>query len=75
MRNKGGREDDKCLGFSSHSGDRRSFFSEIGRHVSSTKPIQLNVAYSIGWSERKRKYNYSKMAAKLKYKRTPITTM
>jgi hypothetical protein len=33
MRNKGGREDGKYLGFSSYCGDRRSFFSEIGRHL------------------------------------------
>ncbi len=38
-------------------------------------PIQLNVPQSIGWSERKRKQNYSKTAAKLKYKRMVITTM
>ncbi len=33
MRNKGGREDVKCLGFSSHCGDRHSFFSEICRYL------------------------------------------
>jgi hypothetical protein len=35
----------------------------------------LNVAYSVSWSKRRWKYNYSKMAAKLKTKRTSITTM
>jgi hypothetical protein len=71
MRNKGGREDGKCLGFSSHCGDRRYFFSEIDRHVSSTKPIQLNVAYSIGKGNR----IIQRLAAKLKHKTTSITTM
>jgi hypothetical protein len=33
MRNKGGREDVKCLDFSSLCGDRRSFFSEIDRRL------------------------------------------
>ncbi len=47
-----------------------------GQHqnVSSTTHIQLNVAYSISWSERKRKYNYSMMAPNFR-KRTSITTM
>jgi hypothetical protein len=31
--------------------------------------------YSLGWSERKRKRNYFKMATKLKEKRTSITTV
>ncbi len=35
----------------------------------------LNIAYSVSWSKRKWKYKYSKMAAKLKTKRTSITTM
>ncbi len=48
---------------------------EVWLTVSSTMPIWLNIAYSIGCSERKRKYNYSKMAAILKYKRTSITTI
>jgi hypothetical protein len=41
---------------------------EVQLTFSSTTPIRLKVA-SIGWSERKRKKNYIKMAAKLKYKR------
>jgi hypothetical protein len=44
-------------------------------NVSSSMPTRLNVAYSISWSRRKWKYKYSKMAAKLKNKRTSITTM
>jgi hypothetical protein len=43
--------------------------------VNSTTPIRLSVAYSISGSKPKRKYNYSMMAAKLKYTRTSITTM
>jgi hypothetical protein len=30
---------------------------EVQQTVSSTTPIWLNVAYSIGWNERKRKQN------------------
>jgi hypothetical protein len=45
------------------------------QNVSSTMPTRLNVAYSISWSERKRKYNYSKMAANVREKRMSITTM
>jgi hypothetical protein len=45
------------------------------QNVSSTTPTQLNVAYSISWSEQKRKFNYSKMAANFREKRTSITTM
>jgi hypothetical protein len=44
-------------------------------NVSSTTPIQLNVAYSVSWSEQKRKNNYSKMATNFRDKRTLITTM
>jgi hypothetical protein len=33
MRNKIGREDGKCLFFSLHCGDQRSFVSEIGRYL------------------------------------------
>jgi hypothetical protein len=36
------------------------------QNVSSITPIQLNVAYSISWSERKKKFNYSKMATSFK---------
>jgi hypothetical protein len=42
------------------------------QNVSSTMPTRLNVAYSISWSERKRKYNYSKMAANFREKRTTM---
>jgi hypothetical protein len=35
-------------------------------NICSTKPFRSNDAYSICWFKRKRKYNYSKMAAKLK---------
>jgi hypothetical protein len=45
------------------------------QNVSSTTPIQLNIAYSISWSEQKRKYNYFKMAANFRDKRTSVTTM
>jgi hypothetical protein len=45
------------------------------QNVCSTTPIRLNVAYSVSWSKRKWKYNYSKKVAKLKTKRTSITTM
>ncbi len=34
-------------------------------NICSTTPIWLNDAYSISWSKRKWKQNYSKMAAKL----------
>jgi hypothetical protein len=44
-------------------------------NVSSTTPIQLNIAYSISWSERKRKYNYSKIATNFRDKRTSFTTV
>jgi hypothetical protein len=43
------------------------------QNVISTMPIQLNVAYSISLSERKRKYNYSKMATNFRDKRTSVT--
>jgi hypothetical protein len=45
------------------------------QNVCSTTPNWLNIAYSVSLSKRKWKYNYSKMAAKLKTKRTSITTM
>ncbi len=38
------------------------------RAVGSITPIWLSIAYSIGWGERIRKRNQSKMVAKLKYK-------
>jgi hypothetical protein len=48
---------------------------EVRRTASHTSPIQLNVAYSFGWSKQKRKHVFSKMAAKFKYKRKSITTL
>ncbi len=45
------------------------------QNVSSTTPIQLNVAYSISWRERKRNQNYSKMVSNFRDKRTLTTTM
>jgi hypothetical protein len=41
----------------------------------STNTTQKVDDQSLGWSERKRKQNYFKMAAKLKEKRTSITTV
>jgi hypothetical protein len=46
MRNKGGREDVKCLGFSSHCGDRRSFFSEICRHLGKSNYEGISISIS-----------------------------
>ncbi len=43
--------------------------------VSCTMPIPLNVAYSICWSVAETETHVFKMAAKLKYKRTTITTL
>jgi hypothetical protein len=51
------------------------FTGEVMRTVSHTLPIQLNVAYSFCWRERKRTYIFFKVAAKLKYKRALITSM
>ena len=48
---------------------------EVQQTVSSTMPIRLDIAYLFSRSERKRKYIFSKMAAKLKDKRTSSTTM
>ncbi len=43
--------------------------------VSPTSPIQINLAYTFGWSGAKMETNGFTMAAKLKYKRTLITKM
>ncbi len=56
------------------TGQHHQYIDSENQNVSSTTPIQLNVAYSISWSEQKRKYNYSMMAPNFR-KRTSITTM
>ncbi len=45
------------------------------QNVCSITPIWLNIAYSVSWSKRKWKYNYSKMVAKLKTKIISIPIM
>jgi hypothetical protein len=45
------------------------------QNVSSTMPVQLNVAYSISWREGKRKSNFYKMVDNFREKRTSNTTM
>ncbi len=56
MMNKGGREDVKCLGFSSHCGDRHSFFSEICRHLEIIEfPFPLTPADCLGNLEMSRR--------------------
>jgi hypothetical protein len=57
------------------NGQQNQYFLQYKENQNVTCPIQLNVAYSISWSEQKRKYNYSKMAANFRDKRTSITTM
>ncbi len=42
---------------------------EVRRTHSPTLPIQLNVTFSFGWSKRKRKHVFSKMAVKLNLKK------
>jgi hypothetical protein len=45
------------------------------QNVSSTTPIRLNVAYSIGWSGAETETNVFEMAANFKIKRILITAM
>ncbi len=59
---------DECtLGLEWCSKQKNIEKGEVRLTVSSTTPIRLNNAYSIDWSERKRKQNYFKMVAILKY--------
>ena len=56
MRTKGGLEDVKCLDFSSHCGDRRSFLFLFGRHLGIILfPLPLTPADWIGsvWPNRR----------------------
>ncbi len=55
MRTKGGLEDVKCLDFSSHGGERRSFLFLFGRHLGiNLFPLPLTPADWIGivWPNR-----------------------